>query len=327
MALNQNMGYGSALLSSLPFTCGKVFVVADAGFQGVQNSRGLEQVLPYDDDGEHHYFSNLNDAVNATVPGRNDVIILTNDSSHVLTASQYSSVPTAMTIATNRVHLMSVDYVLGVRERSDQRTKITLTDISGSSTALLTITSSGFTAQGIKFINSSTTATSLGVVSDQSTDGVVFDCCTFEHNGSAYLTSASGYIIDCSNDTSEYTNCTISDNTAQETSAGTSVLFSQAGSTAEQRVQFKNCLFEKWAGTAGATFVKKSASTSISRYALFEECTFLNFGTQITYGVVGTSSGQPMVFIRSPMSNVGTYFSGTDILRDSSTLSGIVANS
>lgn len=85
MALNQNSGYGSAMLSKLVGqTAGKTYYVTAAIGTG-KNAQRIQELFPTDQDGAARTFSTLTLALAACTAGNNESIIL---------ASDYTTAPT-----------------------------------------------------------------------------------------------------------------------------------------------------------------------------------------------------------------------------------------
>lgn len=83
MNYNFNSGYGAALLSTLPTTLGKIFVVASSS---VVQKDLLKDVFVPDPDGQIRIFETIAEAVAASVASRGDLILVAPGHAETLTA-------------------------------------------------------------------------------------------------------------------------------------------------------------------------------------------------------------------------------------------------
>jgi hypothetical protein len=280
MAKNAFSKFGR-LAVSLPFTPGRVFYVCPSGDAW---SADMKNWWGGDEDGFDRVYTDIPTAYAATTSGQNDVIVLDSNSSHVL--------PSMLTVSNNRVHFISMDWLLGVRRIQDQRTKVTMALSSGSSNvAMIRTTGNGCSFQGVKMMNSSTVTQSTTTFQDESPDGLLVENCSIQSLGSAQLTSASGSALHLAGDTSEYRDCQIGDDTVIQTVAGKVIDISTINGAVARRSVFRNCIVRTWASPAQTThvFVKVNANGDIDREVLFKNCTFENFnnstGATLAVGV------------------------------------------
>ena len=114
MRPNQLSRYG-AIARMLPFTPGKIFFVTSTSDSWTPD---FLNEFPVDSDGQVRVFTDVKSAYDATVSGRNDVIILDGNTTHSLTAM--------LTVSKNRVHFIGIDWLLGDRRHYGQSSKIQL---------------------------------------------------------------------------------------------------------------------------------------------------------------------------------------------------------
>ncbi len=110
MTMNQNAGYGNAMLSAIHTavggTFGNVFVVFNSSDTDEGNYQQAQDLFPVDGNGRVRFFTSLADAYTATESNNNDVIILDGNSTHTLTAM--------LTVSKSRVHFIGLDYLMGI---------------------------------------------------------------------------------------------------------------------------------------------------------------------------------------------------------------------
>ncbi len=94
---NQNAGYGQRFINSLPFTSGKVFIVAQTT---CPNYDVLADLFPVDPDGDVRLHSTIQSAHDAAVANRDDYIIVVPDSNDY-------DVDATITISKARLHIIA----------------------------------------------------------------------------------------------------------------------------------------------------------------------------------------------------------------------------
>lgn len=262
MAQNLNVGYGMAQAGALPFTLGKVFVVADTAYPNVDEIEALYRP-DQSSQSEVRYFSTLKAAYDATVSGRNDVIILSANSSHTLTEM--------LTVSKNRVHIWSADHLVG--RSQDQRCRVQLgVTTAVTDVAAIKVTGNGCSFKGIKFINSNTLAQSITCFYDLSPNGLLVENCSIHSLGSAQLTAVTGSALKLEGDGSTYKNCQIGADTILNTVAN-QVVDLRATAAKAKRVQFVDCHFYTYSSASTHVFVRAAAG-SIERYVTFKNPMF-----------------------------------------------------
>ena len=153
MGLNINSGYGQAMLGRLIApTFGRTFVV----FNSSDNNKDeVQRLFETDYNGVVRYFTSIDAAVSALDSNRNDTIVLNTQGTHSSTTGIDLS-------SLNRVHIMSLDTLMGIRRKTGQRAKVQL-DTTGNAAAIaatLLASGTGCSIQDIKWMNSGTNAAS-----------------------------------------------------------------------------------------------------------------------------------------------------------------------
>ena len=73
MAFNKNVGYGQAQIGGIPFTTGKVFVVADSSNA---NFNDIDLLFTPDDEGVSRRHSTIDSAIGACTHDAGDIILV-----------------------------------------------------------------------------------------------------------------------------------------------------------------------------------------------------------------------------------------------------------
>lgn len=101
MALNQNAGYGNAMLKSLVRSgAGKTFVVSGAVGTGA-SAQLLQDIAQYDNDGVARFYPSITTALAACVAGRSDAIVI---------AADYTTAPTDTELGAAGTKGVSITY-------------------------------------------------------------------------------------------------------------------------------------------------------------------------------------------------------------------------
>ena len=289
---NQFTRWG-AVARELPFTFGKVFYVSESADSWTSD---LLNEFPNDQDGTVRVYTDVLSAYNATVAGRNDVIVLDSNSVHTLAAM--------ITVSKDRVHFVSTDYLAGIRRVQDQRCRVNLpvtavvTDV-----ATVRVTGNGCSFRGIKFTNSNTLTQSVTVFQDESQNGLVVENCSIHAIGSAQLTATGGSALRLAGDGSTYRACQIGSDTILNTVANQVVNVATINGSVARRSIFEDCYFYTYSSASTHVFVRTQAATDVDRYVIFKRCVFSNFATgggttlavgiasNVTSGYINVDSG------------------------------------
>ena len=104
MSMNQNSGYGQALLASLynqVGVLGNVHMVMDPDDTDEKNYQHMQDLFPPDTDGNARFFTSVEDAYDACESNNNDVILLDANSTHQLAAG--------LLVSKSRVNFVGMD--------------------------------------------------------------------------------------------------------------------------------------------------------------------------------------------------------------------------
>jgi hypothetical protein len=197
MFYNQNTGYGASLLNAIVSkvpTFGKVLIVCpstDANFQK------LQEVFRNDAEGEVRVFATVQAAIDAAVTNRDDVIALSANATHAVTAM--------LDVSKNRLHFVSMGgrdgaFGMGARSRIVMGDTTAATDI-----AVMKNTGVGNTFTGIKFDSSNTKAESLYAVAEGG-EYTIYNNCEFYKSSDLNETAAAEVLNN--GDAVQWLNCT-----------------------------------------------------------------------------------------------------------------------
>lgn len=318
---NQNSGYGQALLSAVHAaipTVGRVFFVANPNDTDEENYQRLQEVFINDPNGSVRFFTSLSDAYDATESNNNDVIVLDGNSTHTLTSM--------LTVAKNRVHFVGLDYLLGVKRRYGQSTKVSL-GVTTAATDIGTVLNTGVrnSFRGIKFINENTVAQGIYSFVDGG-EYTFVEYCEIYKSTDLDVTGAAELVAN--GDSSNYKDCYIG-STANAISGAVirpCVTFSRelAGTGKVARdVTFENCIFARLCGNVANRFVYGAEATAVERFALFENCKFINgalaaavpaqniaFGATLTDGYVLVKDSSSLNAATAVSTTTGVFVDG-----------------
>lgn len=272
MNFNQNSGYGAAILhaihSAVP-TFGNVFLVFDPDDTDEGSYQHMIDIFKTDSEGRVRFYTSLSSANDATESNNNDVVILDGNSTHDLTAM--------LTVSNNRVHFYGLDWLLGVRRRYGQSSKVSL-GVTTAATDIGTIKVTGVRCSfhGIKFLNSNTVTEGIYCFVDGGEYTYIENC---EMYKSTDLDQTGAAELVANGDSSHYVDCYIG--TTVDAISGSiirpCVTFTRelAGSGKVARdVTFERCIFARKFGDTANRFVYGTGATAIERLGYFKECVF-----------------------------------------------------
>lgn len=298
----------NAVHAAVP-TFGNIFVVFNASDTDEENYRRMQEVFRVDPRGKIRFFTSLASAYAATESNNNDVIVLDGNSTHTLTAM--------LTVSNNRVHFVGLDWLMGVRRRYGQSTKVSLTATTGA-TNIATIKNTGVrnSFRGIKFINSSTVTEGIYCFADGGEYTYVENCEIYKDTD---LDQTGAAELVANGDSSHYKDCYIGStvNAISGSIIRPCVTFSRGlantGAVARD-VTFENCIFARKCGDTANRFVYGAEANAVERLGLFDNCIFWN-------AALATAT---------PAQNVGFGASLTDgsvLLKNCSSMKGATAMS
>lgn len=287
MRYNQNSGYGQSLLnavaSAVP-TFGRILVVVNPSDSVDEKYQRLQEVFLDDPAGLVRFFTSVSAAVDAASSNNNDVIVLDGDSTFVLDET--------LTVSKNRLHFVGLDYLLGIKRRYGQSTKISLTATSGA-TNIATVVNTGVrnSFRGIKFVNASTVAEGIYCFADGG-EYTFMEYCEIYKETDLDVTGAAELVAN--GDSSHYKDCYIGStvNAISGAIIRPCVTFSRglaASGAVARDVTFEGCIFARKCGNTANRFIYGAEANAIERLVILNRCYFFNI-------VVGTIPAQNVAF-------------------------------
>jgi len=270
MNYNQNAGYGRALFnavhSAIP-TFGNIFVVLDPDDYDEGNFQHMQELFSADPDGRVRFFTDLSLAEDVAESNNNDVIVLDGNSSHALT--------TFITNDKNRLHYIGLDYLMGMKRRIGQSTKVTIAGSISTNTSTIRNTGIRCSFRGIKFDSSNTSTSALWAFEDGG-EFTYFDSCHFVR--SAILTTATAADLLMNGDSSEFHNCSFGGTAYNITANGNRPCVDLKKEQITGKVCrdgiFENCLFLRRSGDADNSFIYSAGATDVERMLLVNKPIF-----------------------------------------------------
>ena len=265
MKENQLTRYG-AIAKALPFTPGKIFFVVD---NADTHYADFQAAFPADSDGVERVYSTLSAAYDATVSGRNDVIILDGNSTHDLTSM--------LTVSKNRVHFIGLDYLLGDKRMYGQSAKVAM-GVTTAATDVFAVKNTGVrnSFMGIKFISNNTLTENVAAFGEGG-EYTVFRNCEFYNSTDLDSDTTTELILN--GDSPQFFDCLFGSmadavsgdkirpaiRTTKETVATGKVT---------RDAYFEGCKFWKRAGGTTTAMIKVAADADIERVMELKNCTF-----------------------------------------------------
>jgi len=274
MTLNQNSGYGQAIFNAIhaavgaPF--GNVHIVMNSSDSDEKNFQHLQELFSPDFDGNVRFFTSLSEAYDACESNNNDVIILDGNSTHTLTSM--------LTVAKNRVHFIGLDWLLGIRRRYGQSSKVSASISSGATNiATIKVTGVRCSFRGIKFINSSTVDEGLYCFADGGEFTYVENCEIYK---STDLDQTGAAELLANGDGSYYKDCYIGSTANAVTANGARpcVLMTRETITGKvaRDVTFEGCIFARKCGDTDNRFIYGANANDVERMCILKDCIFVN---------------------------------------------------
>lgn len=272
MLLNQNSGYGQAMLSAIHSavggTFGNVFVVMNSANSDESNYQHIQDLFPADTDGRVRFTTSLASAYALTESNNNDVIILDGNSTHALTEM--------LTVSNNRVHFIGLDYLLGIHRAYGQSTKVAIgVTTAATDIAAVKVTGVRCSFRGIKFISNNTVTEGVYTVIDGGEYTYFEDC---EFYLSTQLTVTGAAELACNGDSSQFVNCLMGSNAITLVGAivRPCVILTKALITGKvsRDVTFTKCQFWRKTTDAANAFVWATGGTDVERKMEFRDCLF-----------------------------------------------------
>lgn len=271
---NLNSGYGAALLHGVRSRApgfGRLFVVVDPDDTDEENYQRLQDIFKPDPNGVVRFYTSLDSANSALESNNNDIVLLDGNSTHTLSSM--------LTVSVSRAHFIGLDYLMGIKRRYGQSTKVSLAATTGA-TNIATIKNTGVrnTFRGIKFVNSSTVNEGIYTFADAG-EYTFVEFCELYKDTDLDVTGAAELVAN--GDSSHYKDCFIGStvNAISGAIIRPCVTFSRelaATGAVARDVTFENVIFARKCGNTANRFVYGAEANSIERLGLFENCKFWN---------------------------------------------------
>jgi len=273
----------------MPFTFGTYYYVNPNGNGG----NGLSADSP---------FSTIAEAYAACVSNKDDVIVLSTNSAHAVTAM--------LDVSKNRVHFVGDQFgrAFGQRARITMGITTVATDI-----AVMKNTGVGNTFTGIKFDSSNTKDESLYAVAEGG-EYAVYNSCEFYKSTDLDESLAAELLHN--GDSTTYRNCTFGSNVGVIAGAIIRPCVLLTRETLTGKVSrdglFDNCRFWRFAGNTANAFIWSTLATDVERCLEVRDCIF---------NVTAKSTAVPAVAI----GGVSAFTSGEILLTGSTGENGCTA--
>ena len=293
---------GGGMLPPMGTGSKAIFVHGSSGLAGNSGLRPSEPV------------ATLTQAYALCTDGAGDVVYILNDGTTGATVRDV-----ALVWAKDNCHIVGLCAPTMVNQRARISTVASSTDVDAY-TPYLTLSASGCSVSNVSWFqgNSEDSKASVGVLCSGSRN---------YFNNVGIITGAHAnqgdevcYNLNLTGSENTFENCYIGQDTAARSNFASANVCFGAGSLAapseSARNVFRNCIFPMFADGAAPVFVKVAVLTDISRWNLFQRCTFINTGTStITEGVSVPGSSTGRLFF----DNCG-FFGCTDVTAADSVL-------
>jgi len=256
--------YG-AIAKALPFTFGKVFFVIYASETSLSD---IQETYPVDTDGVTRVYTSLSAAYDATTTNRNDVVILDGNTSHTLTAM--------LTISKNRIHFVGLEWLLGVRKRYGQASKVVIgVTTATANVAMITNTGVRNSFRGIKFDSQDTLTEGITCFAEGG-EYTYFENCEFYK--ATHLDSDTAAELLLNGDSSQFKDCTIGDlvNTTVSTAIRPRIRLAREIITGKvcRDCRLDGCEILTKAANNANRLVYSAGATDVERRLVFKDCIF-----------------------------------------------------
>ena len=275
MAFNKNTWYWQAMLSwisaAIGWPVGNVFYVANSSDTDEWNYQRMQEIFTPDNNWKVRFYTSLASAYSATESNNNDVIILDSNSTHTLTSM--------LTVSNNRVHFIGLDYLLWLRRRYGQRTKVSL-GVTTAATDIGTISVTGVwcSFRGIKFMNSNTVAQWIYCFVDW-WEYTYVESCEIYKSTDLDVTWAAELVANW--DSSHYKDCYIGSTANEIVGAIIRPCVTVTGWLAWtwkklRDTTFEWCIFARKCWNVANRFIYGANATDVERFLLIKGCQFIS---------------------------------------------------
>ena len=222
-------------------------------------------------------FATLTQALASCTSGNNDVVFMTG-SVHVTTTVAWNL---------NKTHLIGL---APPSQNSRARIAIGNTALTTLVSPLVNVTGAGCIFQNVEVFHGNAQATTGEVAWAEAGGQNYYKNCNFIQTGNTITASLGATrALTIAKDEILFEDCTIGGDTEQRSTVTNATLEFLGGAA---RTIFKRCVIQSWNGLSTNVQVLVQAG-GMDRYALFEQCTFHNFGTAMAVAITNTSGGGP----------------------------------
>jgi hypothetical protein len=268
MNFNKNSGYGQAMINAIHGavpTFGRILMVLSPSDTSGERYTRAQEVFSSDPSGRVRFFGSVADAYTEAESNNNDVIVLDGNTTHTLTSM--------LTVSKSRVHFVGMDWLLGLRRRYGQSTKINLgVTTAATDIATMKVTGVRCSFRGIKFTNANTVTEGIYTVADGG-EYTYFENCEMYKSTKLDQTGAAELVAN--GDSSHYKDCYIGSTVDAISGAiiRPCVLFTAGIVGTPRDNTFENCIFARKCGNTANRFMY-GAGDIMERLCLIENCKF-----------------------------------------------------
>ena len=293
MNYNLNSGYGRLQATALAVagpTFGRILVVMPSDDP---NYDTMADIIKPDPDGDVRLFTTVAAAYAAAETNRNDVILLSTNSSHTISSM--------LTVAKNRVHFVGMDACTRIGTGHGARLVMGVTTVA-TDLAVVKVTGSRNSFKNIKFESSNTKDESLYALIDSGAYTSYENCSVLKLTD---LDEATAADVIFGGTGTDWINCEFGAATVLATAARPVAIIDKSLSVSNGMIDnhFLNCTFVSYTDQATRYFIKLVANQDGQRYAMFRGCSFINWdligsGTTMTFAIyaVSTNANLYMIF-------------------------------
>lgn len=203
-------------------------------------------------------------AYSAVTTNRGDIIILSGNSAHEISAM--------LDWSKSRVHVIGADGGDRVTGQGGRITMGVTTDTADI--AMLKVTGNRNTFTNIKFYSTNTLSEHLyGIIA--AGESTIFRNCCFEMNNKSTTANMAEVLSQGTNDI--FIRCSLGgDSYVISSNARPNLLFdaSVGNSSVSDGTEFKECRFTRWSGLAANPNIKVAAAADVTNYCIFDNCIF-----------------------------------------------------
>lgn len=244
-------------------------------------------------------------ALSLATADQNDRVIFMAQSNTAAYTTDYQS--TALDWNKDGVHILGVNAGNRIAQRSRIAQLSTATNVDN----LFTVSADGCLIENVHVFHGVADATSKGAVLVSGSRNH-FRNCHFAGIGDDTMDTAANYSLSVTGSENLFEDCVIGLDTIAR---GTAATYEMIMSGAATRNIFKNCIFTTFAEAAGFVFLS-IGSGGIDRYAMFENCTFINAtnstATLMTAAMTVNASAGGHVIVKDSMLIGATDWTAAD---------------